>query len=185
MGINDFFQALRSQHPGALKRPLKKWSWMLLPPTTTSFVDDAHLLLRVVGGSCHFYQRSGLMNAPLTTLASCAAAAGKKLIFGLDGSGYEPLRLRGHLVAIPDFEPADYAHLYLLNVPLVNPGRGLDSRKLYRFSRELNGHHFKALEQWIRGQDERPDTDGVIEYLRTHRLASNVDLGEVQPVEFD
>src|SRR5262249_27783595 len=141
LGMKDFFHALQSQHPAALEETFDKIILEALLTHDHVFVDDAHLLLAVVGGGCHFYQRNGLINAPLTTIAAAADAAGKKLIFGLNGTVPEPLRQRGHEVRIADFEPADYAFLFQRLAPesrTVNP----DFRKLHRFSRELTGHHF-------------------------------------------
>src|SRR5262249_38976869 len=44
-------------------------------------------------------------------------------------------------------------------------------------------HHLRAVAQWADTCSEPPDTDRVIDYLRTYRLVSNVDLGEVRAVD--
>ena len=54
--------------------------------------------------------------------------------------------------------------------------------KIFRFAPKLNAHQLKAASQWlVKYQDLT--TDLFIEYLRSQRLASNVDLGEVQEVD--
>ncbi len=58
----------------------------------------------------------------------------------------------------------------------------LDFRRIYRFARELNAHQLKAACQSHRDRGDL-DTDRFIDYLRSNRLFSNVDLGEVQSVE--
>ncbi len=58
----------------------------------------------------------------------------------------------------------------------------MDFDKIFRFAPKLNAHQLKAACQWlVKCQD--PTTDRFIEYLRSQRLASNIDLGEVQAVE--
>ena len=58
----------------------------------------------------------------------------------------------------------------------------IDFAKLFRFARELNAHQLKAACQWLAHHHATISTELFIEYLRTMRLSSNVDLGEVQPV---
>jgi transitional endoplasmic reticulum ATPase len=182
VGMREFFHVLGSRHPQAIEESFEQLLIDALGTNSHLFVDDLHLLYHVVGGSCHFYQRNQLIDAPLTTVASAAAAAGKKLIFGLDDHAPEPVRLRGHAVGIPDFEPADYQFL-LRSFAGQDVAGKLDFRKLHRFSRELNAHHLYAVAQWIAVGHAPADTDQVIDYLRTYRLASNIDLGEVQAVD--
>jgi predicted AAA+ superfamily ATPase len=184
LDMQDFFKVLRLAHPQAIEETFEQMVLDALAKNDHVFIDDLHLLVRVIGGGCHFYQRNGLLNLPLTALAAHATGAGKRLVFGVDNQAPEPLRLRGHAVTIPEFEPADYEFLCraFAGTEADLAGR-LDFRKLHRFSRELNGHHLRALCQWAELEPEPPDTERVIEYLRTYRLTSNVDLGEVQEVD--
>jgi hypothetical protein len=59
----------------------------------------------------------------------------------------------------------------------------LDYRKIFRFARELNAHQLRATGQWFAEKAEGPTTEQFIDYLRSQRLSSNVDLGEVQAVD--
>jgi predicted AAA+ superfamily ATPase len=180
--MKEFFHALRSRDPQALEETFEHLVLDALLAHDQVFLDDLHLLFRVVGGGCHFYQRNGLLNLPLTTLAAHAAAAKKRLVFAVDDQPPAPLQLRGHAVSIPNFEPADYEFLCRAFVGADFSDR-LDFRKLHRFSRELTAHHLRAVGQWAGLSSEPLDTDRVIDYLRAHRLASNVNLGEVQEVD--
>jgi SpoVK/Ycf46/Vps4 family AAA+-type ATPase len=182
LALKDFFHALRSRHPYALEETFEQLVLEALFHHQTVCVDDLDILYRVIGGGCGFYQRSGLVNGPLATLATYAAQVGKQLVFTIGEDTPEPLRLRAHAAAIPDFTDADYE--FLCRAFAGNaPAERLDYRKVLRFSRELNGHHLKAAGQWLRSQDPPADTDAFIEYLRLHRLASNVNLDEVQEVD--
>src|SRR5260370_32923846 len=57
-----------------------------------------------------------------------------------------------------------------------------DFEKIFRFAPKLNAHQLKAACQWLVNYKEL-GTDVFIEYLRSQRLASNVDLGEVQTID--
>lgn len=62
------------------------------------------------------------------------------------------------------------------------PAKALDFEKVFRFAPKLNGHQLKAACQWLANYQDL-STETFIEYLRSQRLASNVDLGEVQSVD--
>ena len=63
-------------------------------------------------------------------------------------------------------------------------GRGVRLQKIFRFAPKLTAHQIKAACDWLRPEN-RFDTDRFIEYLRSQRLASNVDLSEGQQVDLD
>jgi ATP-dependent 26S proteasome regulatory subunit len=142
-------------------------------------VDDLRLLSNVT--SHHFYPRFALLDAPLTTLTSFAADAGKKLVFAAVQEPSRPIKERCHFARIREFDAEDYEVLCRC---YLGAGRAeqLDYRRIHRFARELNAHQLKAACQSHRGRDDL-DTDRFIDYLRSNRLFSNVDLGEVQSVE--
>jgi SpoVK/Ycf46/Vps4 family AAA+-type ATPase len=110
-----------------------------------------------------------------------AAEMDKKLIFGVVNSPADPIAERCHFAGIREFDAADYDSLCQNYLGAEQAGC-LDFAKLFRFARELNAHQLKAACQWLAGQPEAVSTERFIEYLRTNRLFSNVDLGEVQPV---
>jgi transitional endoplasmic reticulum ATPase len=180
--LKDYFHTLRSRHPQALEETFEQLVLEALLHHELVCVDDLDVLYRVIGGGCHFYQRNRLIDGPLTTLATYAAQAGKRLVFSIAGDSPEPLRLRAHTAAIPDFGAGDFEFLCRAFAG-DGPADLMDFRKILRFSRELNAHHLKAAGQWLRHQETPADTDALIEYLRVHRLVSNVNLDEVQEVD--
>jgi SpoVK/Ycf46/Vps4 family AAA+-type ATPase len=58
----------------------------------------------------------------------------------------------------------------------------LDFNKVFRFAPKLNAHQLKAACKWL-AQHPSLTTDVFIDYLRSQKLASNVDLEEVQAVD--
>src|SRR4029077_16311700 len=112
-------------------------------------------------------------------LCTYALESKRKLIFGTKSGLAEAAEERSYSFGIDRFKVEDYA-------ALVNTFRGetteLDFEKIFRFATKLNAHQLKAACQWLTEQ-KGCTTDRFIEYLRSQRLPSNVDLGEVQAVD--
>jgi len=180
LNMTDFVEAIRHRHPVALEETFERLVLDAYAKHDVVIVDDLHLLTRATGNCNHFYPRSGFLNLPLTTLATLFAESGKKLIFGVDGPAPEPVSQRCHNVPIKEFEAADYEFLCRAFLGELR-ARGLNYDTIFRFARELNAHQIKAACQWFHEQE--PTTEEFVDYLRSQRLSSNVDLREVQPVE--
>jgi energy-coupling factor transporter ATP-binding protein EcfA2 len=180
IGLAQFLEAADNRHPLALEESLFQVVWDELAENEHVLVDDLHVATAVMAG-CHFYPRSGLLDSPLTVLASYAASAGKKLILATGRRPAGPILERAYVCSMDSFSPADYRHLcqaFLAD----GLARRLDFDKVYRFAPKLNAHRLKGACHWFncRGQF---DTEAFIDYLRSRHLASNVELGEVTDVE--
>jgi predicted AAA+ superfamily ATPase len=176
----DLIEKLRDRHPLTIEETFDEVVRGALETHDIVIVDDFHLITDVVGG-CGSYPRAGLLDAPLTTLCTYAAEAGKKLIFGHHATPPQPVYQRSLDFRIHDFQAADYeflCHVYL-GSPLAD---GLDYAKIHRFAARLNAHLLKTVCPRLRGRD-RLETVEFIDYLRSYGLASNVDLEEVQHAE--
>jgi hypothetical protein len=182
LNLKNFLDALQARHPLAMEETFERLLMDALAHDQTVLVDDLHLLTCVMGGCNHFYWRNGLLDGPLSTLTTYAAETGKRLIFADEGSPPNPVRQRCHFVPIKEFEVADYQFLCRAYLGDAVTDR-IDFGKVFRFARELNAHQIKAACQWFRANPDAVDTAAFIDYLRTKRLSSNVDLGEVQQVE--
>ncbi|MBI1917768.1 MAG: ATP-binding protein [Planctomycetes bacterium] len=179
--VKEYVDALRPRHPLAMEETFELLVSDALAAHDCVIVDDLHLISDVTLGCCGAYPRSNFLNAPLTTLSAYAVAAQKKLVFGIDSGTPSPIRDRGYVFGIPDFEADDYRSLcraYLGN----ERARRLDFDKVYRFAPNLNAHQLKASCLWLARQEDL-DTEGFIDYLRSQRLTSNVDLREVEQVD--
>src|SRR5262249_28837505 len=136
-------------------------------------VDDLHLL-DLYSAGCHFYPRSGYFNSIMMGLCTYALEAGKKFVFSSNDRVSEVAQQRSYSFGIDRVKVEDYA-------ALVRTFRGaevlkqLDLDKIYRFAPKLNAHQLKAACDWL--AEHKPfTTDLFIDYLRSQRLASNVDL---------
>jgi transitional endoplasmic reticulum ATPase len=179
--LDAFFDRLGSGHPMAMEESLYRVLFESLQSNDVVLVDDFQLAIAAVGGDCHFYPRSGLLATPLMMLASYAATTAKKLVLATDEDLPHPLDDRCYTVAIEALQPADYAHVcgaYLADGQLA----AIDMEKVHRFAPKLNGHQLKAAGRWF-AQHAGVNTDALIEYLRSQKMASNVELGEVAEVD--
>jgi len=180
LNMKDFVEAMRGRHPLALEETFEEMVMGALRAHDVVIVDDLHLLNNVV--CCgHVYPRMGFLNAPLTTLSTYAAEAGKRLLFGSERGAPAPVHQRAYYAGIEEFKPPDYEFLCRQYLDSAVASR-LDYQKIYRFATKLNAHQLRGACLWLK-QDAALDTERFIEYLRSQRLASNVDLSEVQAVD--
>ena len=201
--LHDLVEALSARLPMQIEETLHRLLTEALSSNDVVVLDDLHLVNNVVGECRHFYPRCGLIDAVLSTIATCAIGAGKKLIFGSKGAAPEPVALRCFYAGIPEFKPVDYEAICrsYLDQPLrtsdeclagaaakkpnpesFEPSASIDYKKLHRFAPRLNAHQLQLACAWLKLHGQI-DTQTFITYLRTKRLGSNVDLGEVQEVD--
>jgi SpoVK/Ycf46/Vps4 family AAA+-type ATPase len=102
-------------------------------------------------------------------------------IVSTDGSIAQAFATRSFSASIRRYSAADYAAL-LANLVGDEQAAAIDAQKIYRFAPKLNAHQLRAAADWLRTSGSL-STDGIIQYLRSQRLASNVDLTEVQEVD--
>jgi transitional endoplasmic reticulum ATPase len=182
LDLESLLSALRGHHPLAIEEAFEEMTSKVLSAHTHLFLDDLHVLTNVVD-SCGWspYPRNHLLHAPLLTLATRTAAAGKKLIVGTDGTAPGPLHERAFYFPIQDFDVRDYQNL-CENLLGARRSRNVEYAQIHRFAPRLNAHQLAGACAWLKHAGT-VDTAAFIDYLRSQRMASNVDLGEVQPVD--
>jgi len=178
LSMKDFIEASSKAHPLALEETLYRLIFEALRTHPVVIMDDVHLLDLSAG--CHFYPRSGYFNSVMMGLCTYALESGKKLVFSTGNHLVEAAEQRSYSFGIEKFKVDDYASL--VAIFRGEPVAQLDFEKVFRFAPKLNAHQLKAACQWLANYKELT-TDIFIEYLRSQRLASNVDLGEVQTVD--
>jgi len=115
-----------------------------------------------------------------TVLRKLHAEMGGGFVTGKDFIETSAAR-RSFSASIGRYSVADYGAL--LGILLgAERTASLDAEKIYRFAPKLNAHQIRAACDWLRPSGPF-STDQFIEYLRSQRLASNVDLDEVQEVD--
>src|SRR5258706_2970207 len=179
LNMKDFVESSAGKPPLALEETLYQLIVDTLKANRVVIVDDVHLL-DLFSAGCHFYPRSGYFNSIMMGLCSYALQANRKLVFGTKEHLAEAADQRSYSFGIEKFKAEDYAAL--VETFRGGPTRQLDFDKIFRFAPKLNGHQLKAACQWLVNYDELT-TDLFIEYLRSQRLASNVELGGVQEAD--
>jgi SpoVK/Ycf46/Vps4 family AAA+-type ATPase len=176
----DFIEASTSRDPLSLEEALYSVIKAALNENDIVYVDDIDLIHDATS-NCHFYPRGRYIEAALLALSDLTILENKKLIASTDGSIAQAYATRSFGFSIPRYSVSDYAAL--LGV-LLGPenGAAIDADKVYRFAPKLNGHQIRAACDWLRISGPI-STESFIEYLRSNRLASNVDLDEVQEVD--
>jgi transitional endoplasmic reticulum ATPase len=175
----DFLTEMRDRDPLALEEAYADMLLRALAKHETVLVDDLHLINRL---ACNYmYPRKGYFINPLTAVMTRATKASKRLVFTSDGSAPGPVANRCYYHGIKKLTADDYAHLCAHWLPKKTAER-LDFQKIFRFAPNLNAHQLRSVSQEI-GPYPSANTEGFIDYLRARRMASNVDLTEVQAVD--
>jgi len=177
--MTDFATAASLKHPMALEETLYNLVLDALKANPVVILDDLHLV-DLFSGGCHFYPRAGYMNSVIMGLCTYALESGRKLIFGTTEHLAEAAAQRSFSFGIDRFKVEDYSAL--IKGWMGENSADLDLDKIYRFAPKLNAHQLKSACKWLAGYAPLK-TDVFIDYLRSQRLASNVDLGEVQAVD--
>jgi ATP-dependent 26S proteasome regulatory subunit len=176
LGMTDFVNAASSKDPMALEETCYELVLEALKHHQVVILDDLHLV-DLYGGGCHFYPRGGYFNAVITGLCTYALESDRKLILSTTSHMAEAATQRSYSFGIDRFKVQDYSAL--MTVWLGAEAGQLDGNKIFRFAPKLNAHQLKAACKWLAGHAALT-TDVFIDYLRSQRLASNVDLEEVQ-----
>jgi transitional endoplasmic reticulum ATPase len=178
----DFIESSAARHPLSLEETLYSAVMAALKEHNIVYVDDIDLIHDATS-SCHYYPRGSYVETALLELSDAALREGKKLVVSTDGSIGQAFAARSFSASIPRYAARDYAALLAL---LVGDEQAavIDAEKIFRFAPKLNGHQVRAACEWL-APAGRFSTEQFIEYLRSQRLASNVDLGEVQEVDLN
>ena len=176
----DFIECSATQHPLSLEETLYSVVSAGLSANDTVYVDDIDLIHEATS-SCHFYPRGNYVETTLLALSYVVAHEGKKLIVSTDGPIGNSFAERSFGFSIPRYSPADYAALLRIFLG-TEQASALEVEKIFRFAPKLNAHQLRAVCDWL-APTGLISTEQFIDYLRAQRLASNVDLSEVQEVD--
>ena len=174
-----YLERLGEAEPLALEETLHQMLVGALRENEVVLVDDLHLLNSVV--CCNmFYPKKDFLNAPLEVAAAFARDKGRKLVFTMPSGMPQPIAGRARFQGYKRLAPADFRFFFDLH--LGADGADLDVAQIQRFAPKLNLHQIRLASLELRRQG-KPTTDGMIDYLRTSQMISNVDIGEVQDVD--
>lgn len=178
----QFMEAMTNQNPQAIEETFQHQVLEVMQKHDVVLIDDLSQLMHVIcSNGCNAYTRPSLLELPLKAIVEFAAASGKKLIISHDNQTASAVRDRCFYTGIDQFTVDDYE--FFCQEFLGGTGSmTLDFKKIHRFAPRLNAHQLRSACTWLAGE-EHLNTDRFIDYLRSQRMASNVDLAEVQAVD--
>ena len=180
LGMREFIAALQTHAPAAIEEAFVKMIEQAMADHELILVDDLHLVMNTVEG-CN-YPRAELFDAALTAVLDEAASLRRKLLFVVEDRVPSPIQQRAYTCKVDDFTPADFECICRAHLGAEIVSR-LDFGEIHRFGPKLNGHQLRKACMWLQ-RVPGLDTQGFIGYLQSQHMVSNVDLDEVQPVDW-
>lgn len=166
--------------PMALEETLFGLAMSKLSAEPAVYLDDLSLLSSLF--KCGYsYPRREFFELPAKALRSYAGAHGRKLIYEEENTELAALAAHSYDFSIGRFQTEDYGFLCRRWLG-DDRAATLDFAKIHRFAPKLDIHQLRAACRWLFPEAE-VTTDRFIEYLRSQRLATNVDLAEVAAVD--
>jgi transitional endoplasmic reticulum ATPase len=179
LGMREFMQTLEAREPFAIEEAWIRLMEASLANYDIVFLDDMHLIAKVVEG--YSYPRQNLLDVAVTAVLE-QAGSNKKLVFAVEEDVPEAISRRAQTCKIADFEPEDYQSI--CSAYLAIAANSLDYDRIHSFAPGLTAHQLKTACACM-PRATNFDTDGFIEYLVSHNLSSNVQIKEVEAVDWN
>ncbi len=180
LSIGRFISLLRDRTPAAIEETFIELLEHHLRITNLLVVDDLHLITRVVDS--FNYPRMRLFECALAAILEQLETGDRKLVFATDlEEAPSVLRLHAYHWKLPAPNAADYEAV--CRVYLSTTSDKLDYPKLYDFAPALNYYQLKNACVWLRREPEVTHA-AFSEFLAAHHMISNVDIDEVEPVDW-
>ena len=173
---------LKRRPPAAIEEAFMEMLEEAIDGHDIVIVDDLHLLMKVF--KSYKYPRPNVINVVIAAVLHEADARRKQLLFAWSGgSAPSPIRRRALSWEMDGFEPQDYACICRQYLGAA-AADALDFDKVHRFAPALTAYQLKNACLWLRSRSRDTDTDSFIDYLNSHNLISNVEIEEVQTVNW-
>lgn len=143
------------------------------------YVDDFDRLKNALEG-CGAYPRAGWIEVPAKALVERCVREDRRLVVATGPSSCGALRSNAFPVGFQEFTAEDYATLLRAFLGSER-GASLDAAKIHRFAPNLDAHDLELACSWLHYESPL-STDRFVDYLRTQKLASNVNLSQVGDV---
>ena len=179
--VHDLLRTLQLRQPAAIEESFLELIRHNLLQHELVIVDDLHLVLDIVE---HYnYARTNLFHAVLTAVLAETQARNKTLIFGFHDEPLPPvIAARSYAWLLDEFTASDYEALCKAHLAPPVADR-LDYDQIHRFAPELNAHQLTNACRWLQ-KDGELGTQGLIDYLSAHNILGNVDIDEVESVDW-
>ena len=179
LGMREFMQTLDAGQPFAIEEAWIRLMEANLAEHDVVILDDLHLVANVVAG--YSYPRQNLLDAAITAVLQ-QAREHQKFVFAVQEEAPAPIGRRAQTSAIADFTLADYESICRAYVGAR--AECLDYSRIHRFAPALNAHQLRTACGCMANTQDL-GTELFIEYLGSHNLTSNVDIEEVEAVDWN
>ena len=179
--LADFFEDIRSLHPLAIEEGIAATLHQALNAHDLVIVDDFHHISNLVE-SCYGKARPSILDVVFDTMLQRLEQTGKRLVLGVQQNHYpNPLNEFIQSVAMVEFTAEDHAFLF----DALSGGRlqEVDFERVFVFAPHLNAIQM-AYSCRLLPEKEQFTTDFLIRFLEIHALHSNVDMQEVELMDF-
>lgn len=183
LSARDFVDATRVVHPLAAEEAIERLVRDAGRDHEVILFDDLHLLEKVLAGDCGLYPRSRYLDVALKAMIAYAEQELKRLVFTHKAEPARPLTRTSFKLSLRRLEVRDYA--FIIETYLGGASSNVDPAKLYRFAPKLDFHQLSLACRWLKTEGGSVTTDRFIDYLSSQRMASNVDLAEVQAMALE
>jgi transitional endoplasmic reticulum ATPase len=178
ISMREFMRALDQRHPFAIEETWTQLMEASFEKHDLIFLDDMHLIAAAVGG--YSYPRANLLDVAITAVLERKAKT-KRLVVAVEEETPEQIQRRAQTFKIAEFTCEDYRAICASY--LGNRADGVDYSRIHRFAPALNAHQLRTACGCMRNVADL-STDGFIEYLGSQNLTSNVEIEEVEEVDW-
>ena len=181
LGMRDFIDRLANRRPSAIEQVFLEIVEDALILNDLVLVDDLHLITEITRRDS--YPLGGLLDAAFQALATDAVAAGKQLVFAVSAfeAAPDPIFRRAEHIQLTELGPEGYEAI--CEAELGRAAERVSFEELHRFAPALDGHDLRNACASVR-KSRKVTTGEFRAYLESRHLVSNVDLAEVEPVDW-
>jgi len=182
LDTREYLEEIALKDPFQMEEVLEEMLRKAMDESDLVVMDDIDLIYNVICG-CGYgdpYQRKKFVEAVFENICNYYLENNKKLVLGTCGPIPDAIESRTYWAGIEKYTVHDYDHL--CSIFLGSKAKKLDMPKIFRFAPKLNAHQLKSACVWMKNKKDL-DTDTFIDYLRSQRMVSNVELDEVEEVD--
>ncbi len=174
-------QAVSEKHPFSIEEGVRQVLLDAIENHSMVIVDDFDHFYRHAQG-CSDYIRSNYYLTVMDTVVEQAATRGTRLVLCTEASLPEGIDDRAWSYPIDAFGVEDYRHV--VKTIIQREPAGIDFDALYRFAPNMNCRRIEQICRWLT-HESNPTTEGLLEFVQSQGMSSNVRTEEVQDVTLD
>lgn len=179
LDARDLMKIVKIKDPGAIEEAFQEMIEAALAANNLVLVDDFQLVTDIAE-DCR-YARPNVLWAAVAALIE-GLTPRERLVFATSECVPDILLPRSRMVKIGNFKVEDYRVIFRSHLP-ADLAVAVDVEQVHHVVPKLNGRQLADTCAWLI-EHAQTSTDELVTYLKTEYLSSNVELTEVQPVDW-